>query len=83
MVYETTQILKPSIAMSLTSFTDKNSSKGKTRCRSKYWPIRVVKSNSAIFSLTADLIIFYRNTLYYKLRAGFTKILNLPSSLNA
>lgn len=32
----------------VTSLTDKNSNKGKTKCRSKYWPIRVVKSNSAI-----------------------------------
>lgn len=34
--------------VTVTSLTDKNSNKGKTKCRSKYWPIRVVKSNSAI-----------------------------------
>ena len=37
----------------LTSFTDKNSNKGKTRCRSKYCPIRVMRSNSAILPVTA------------------------------
>lgn len=34
----------------VTPFADKNSNKGKTKCRSKYWLIFDVKSNCAIFT---------------------------------
>ena len=35
----------------LTSFTDKNSKRGNTKWRSKYWPIFVVRSNSAMLGV--------------------------------
>lgn len=38
------------ITHAFTSLTERNSSKGKTRCRSKKWAILVVRSYSAIFT---------------------------------
>lgn len=48
--YEKTFTMCSVSIWSRTSFTDKNSSKGKTRWRSKKWAILVVRSYSAIFA---------------------------------